>query len=96
MQFVSSSATTSYQSADAGAASGDDSSGGGGESLLLLTASNDGSVSLWDLSRSAEAAGGRGLVPQCLAKATDLHNGEAAMSGLSHQSGSQLCGSLPA
>ena len=52
------------------------SSSSGGDSLLLLTAGNDGTVCLWDLGRSAEAAGGRGLVPQCLAKATDLHNGE--------------------
>ena len=49
-----------------------------GSSLLLLTAGNDGALCLWDLGRAAATgSGGRGggLVPQCLARATDLHAG---------------------
>jgi hypothetical protein len=69
VQFVS--ASSSPSSAESSASSSD-----GGSGLLLLTAGNDATVCLWDLGRSAEAAGGRGLVPQCLAKATDLHSGE--------------------
>ncbi|PSC70328.1 WD repeat-containing 32 [Micractinium conductrix] len=55
--------------------SGGDGCGGGGGLLRLLTAGNDGTVGLWDLGRAAEAGGRGGLVPQCLARATDLHSG---------------------
>jgi hypothetical protein len=69
VQFVSTSSSSFCAEPPAG-------SSGCGDALLLLTAGNDATVCLWDLGRSAEAAGGRGLVPQCLAKATDLHSGE--------------------
>lgn len=67
--------------------SGGDSSGGSGDApgapLLLLTAGNDGAVCLWDLGKAAEVGGGGGsLMPQCLAKATDLHTSEWVPLGL--------------
>ncbi|KAL4423386.1 hypothetical protein ABPG77_004317 [Micractinium sp. CCAP 211/92] len=54
-----------------------DSAGGAAAvaGLRLLTAGNDGVVCLWDLSRSAEAGGRGGLVPECLARAAGLHQG---------------------
>lgn len=54
------------------------SSDGDPGSLLLLSAGNDGELCLWDLGRAAETgSGGRGggLMPQCLARSTDLHAG---------------------
>ena len=59
--------------------SGGDGCGGGGGLLRLLTAGNDGTVGLWDLGRAAEAGGRGGLVPQCLARATDLHSGASSV-----------------
>ena len=68
-------------------AAGDPASSGsssGGDALLLLTAGNDGAVCLWDLGRAAQTGGGArggGLVPQCLARSTDLHSGEPGTAG---------------
>lgn len=53
-------------------------SAGDAAGLRLLTAGNDGVVCLWDLSRSAEAGGRGGLVPECLARAAGLHQGEVS------------------
>lgn len=69
VQFVRGSCSTDPSSS---------SSGGAESSLLLLTAGNDGSLCCWDVGRSAETGGsGRGssVVPQCLARCTDLHTG---------------------
>lgn len=59
-------------------ASSSSSSDGEPSSLLLLSAGNDGALCLWDLGRAAETgSGGRGggVVPQCLARSTNLHGG---------------------
>ena len=71
MQFVRGSSSANPSSIS-GANDSDSSS------LLLLTAGNDGALCCWDVGRSAETGGsGRGssVVPQCLARTTDLHTG---------------------
>lgn len=63
----------------AAAAAGAGDPGEAAAGLRLLTAGNDGAVCLWDLSRAAEAGGRGGLVPQCLERATSLHQGAALL-----------------
>ncbi|KAL4448255.1 hypothetical protein ABPG75_005474 [Micractinium tetrahymenae] len=59
----------------AGAAAADSMAGAAAAGLRLLTAGNDGAVCLWDVARAAEAGGRGGVVPQCLARSTSLHQG---------------------
>lgn len=89
VQFVRGGAAVAAAAGDAGGGEGATGSLLG-SSLLLLTAGNDGTVCLWDAARSA--AQGRGMQPQQLAKAEDLHSGGWGAAAATLLAGTALIG----